>query len=151
MKKSTKTNASATVVNAKMLSDLNAIGITETLKTKNEGKSIFKKEFSDKTNRTKCRTKFLNAVQLYLLHVAHNNDVKAKEELSRIKEIAKIYYIAENKFADVADYSSANMDENKRSAIKMFIELQNVVAPKKECTKKIVVSVDAEKEIEIKK
>lgn len=148
-----KSNAVVVSTNVEMLQKLNAIGITETLKEKNAGKSIFKKEFNNKTDRTSCRTKFINAVQMYLLHCAHNKKELADAQLIIASNVATKYYVAENKFLSASDYYSSNMDENKRSAINMFIEMQNVkeikiVAPKKAKVQKIVAPVlDAVEEI----
>lgn len=109
--------------NVEMLQKLNAIGITESLKEKNSGKSIFKTEFNNKKDRTQCRTKFINAVGLYLLFTAKGNKDLADKNLIIASEIAEKYYIAETEFKNVSDYASANMEENKREQIKMFIDL----------------------------
>lgn len=114
--------------NVELLQKLNAIGITENLKEKNSGKSIFKTEFNNKKDRTQCRTKFINAVGLYLLFTAKGNKDLADKNLIIASEIAEKYYVAETKFENVADYASANMEENKREQIKMFIDL---ITPKK--------------------
>lgn len=134
MKNSVKKSTTiVSTVNTKMLSQINALGITDALKEKGTSKSIFKKDFNNKTDRTSCRTKFLSAISLYLLNVAHNKKDLADKNLSLAKDIAKKYYLAEDKFADVADYASSNMDAQKRSAVAMFIDIQKEnVAPKKE-------------------
>src|SRR6478735_6863851 len=54
------------------LDKLNAIGITDRLKDKSEKKKIFKSEFNNKADRSKCRDKFFNYVSLFLLQLAHN-------------------------------------------------------------------------------
>lgn len=125
-----------------LLSKLNAIGITDALKA-NGAKSIFKKEFSNKAERTKCRTKFLNSISIYLLHIAHDKKELADKELINIRAIANTYYLANDTFANVDDYATNNMEENKRSLIKMFIEN----APKAEIKEKKVRAPKKKKEI----
>ena len=118
-----------TTVNTEMLNKLSAIAITEKLNEKNSVRSIFKKEFNNKKDRTACRTKLHNAIAMYLLHVAHNKVELAAEKLTLAKDIAKKYYVAEDKFTSVADYANANMEENKKEALKLFIE---TIAPAKD-------------------
>lgn len=134
-------------VNNALLAKINSIGITENLKQKNSGKSIFKKEFNNKSDRTTCRTKFINAVQMFLLHTARNKKELADAQLKSAKDVADKHYIAGASFKNLSDYASNNMDNNKRESIKMFIELNADVAPVKEKkvrTKKlkIIVPVD---------
>lgn len=118
-------------VNAELLNKLTALSITENLKEKSAKKSIFKKEFNNKQDRTKCRSMFLNAVQLFLLNTAHNKTELAKEQLNKIVECAKKYYLAEDKFLSASDYYTENLGEDKKGAIKLFIELMQKNAPKK--------------------
>ena len=136
-------------INKKMLDALNAIGITDKLKSLG-GKSIFKKEFNNKTDRTKCRNQFQNSISIYLLHVAHNKADLAKVEHAKIVAIADKYYIAESAFKNKSDYCTDNMDENKKELINMFIALQ-ADAPVQEKKKRITnKKVDApKKEIEL--
>lgn len=110
-------------LSAEMLDALTALNISEDIKQNADRKSIFKKEFNNKADRTKCRNKFLNSVSLYLLHVQHNKEDKAIEQLALIKECANHYYIAGETFSKVEDYCSNTMDENKRNLIKMFINI----------------------------
>lgn len=107
----------------KLLSALNAIGITDKLKSKG-AKSIFKKDFNNKSDRTKCRNSFQNCIGLYLLNVAHNKKELSDKYLKDIKDIANKYYIAEISFANVSDYCTDNMDESKKELIKLFIANQ---------------------------
>jgi len=140
-----KSEKNVSTINKEMLAQLNKIGITDAIKEKGTSKSIFKKEFNNKTDRTSCRTKFINGVQMYLIHLAHNKVELASAKLKEIKDVAKKYYLSEDKFADASDYCSSNMEENKREAIKLFISLQT---PKEEKEKKArTPRVKKEKEI----
>lgn len=113
-------------INHDLLSALSAIGITDSLKEKG-GKSIFKKEFNNKTDRTSCRNKFQNALSVYLLHVAHNKQSLADEKLIEIKSIADKYYIAGASFKNKSDYCTDNMQADKKELISLFIGLQNAI------------------------
>lgn len=103
-----------------LLSALNAIGITDKLKAKS-GKSIFKSEFNNKSDRTKCRNAFQNSISLYLLHLAKDKKDLAQAEFVKIKSIADKYYIAESSFKNKADYCTDNMEDNKKELIALFI------------------------------
>jgi hypothetical protein len=118
-------NSDAQITND-LLSALNAIGITDKLKEKG-GKSIFKKEFNNKTDRTSCRNKFQNLISVYLLHIAHNKADLAGQKLIEINAIAQKYYVAEISFTNVEDYASTNMDENKRALVGLFIKNQKEI------------------------
>lgn len=109
-----------------MLKALSALGVkTEILSS--GGKSIFKKEFNNKTDRTKCRNAFQSSLQRYLVHTAHNKKDLADKELLVLKGIADKYYLAESAFKNVSDYCTDNMQADKRSLIKMFIDIQNPI------------------------
>lgn len=118
-------NSDAPVSNEKLLEQLSALNITDKLKKSSDNRSVFKKEFSNKSDRTKCRTKFLNAISLYLLNVAHNKKELAEKELSKAKEIASMYYVAEDNFKNYSDYCTENMEQQKKDTIKLFIETIN--------------------------
>lgn len=115
-------NNSTASVNNDLLNKLSAMNITDKIKKSSETRSVFKKEFNNKSDRTKCRTKFLNAISLYLLNKAHNKIDLANAELSKAKDIAKQYYVAEDKFLVYSDYCTENLDADKKNAIKLFIE-----------------------------
>lgn len=136
-----KNSANVSTVNNALLAKINAIGITENLKEKNSGKSIFKKEFNNKTDRTACRTKFINAVQMFLLQTAHNKLESAQAQMKIASDVADKYYLAGATFKNVSDYASNNMEENKKESIKLFLELcATLDAPIKE--KKVRVKKD---------
>ena len=107
-----------------LLNQLNAIGITDQLKSKG-AKSIFKKDFNNKADRTKCRNAFQNSISLYLLHLAKDKKDLADAELIKIKGIAEKYYLAEISFKNVSDYATDNMDANKKGLIELFINQYN--------------------------
>lgn len=100
-----------------------ALNISESIKKNADRKSIFKKEFNNKADRTKCRTKFLNAISLFLLHTSHAKADLAIESLQKAREIANIYYVAGSTFTNYLDYCSENMDDNKKNLIKMFCKV----------------------------
>src|SRR2546429_515973 len=78
-KKSVQPKEKKVDANVLTLDKLSALGITEKIKEKASNKSIFKKEFCNKADRSKCRDKFLNAIQLFLLFSAKQNKEKAAE------------------------------------------------------------------------
>jgi hypothetical protein len=108
--------------NSEKLAKLTAIGITENAKQNGSKKSIFHPAFNNKADRTKCRNLMQNAIALFLLHDAKGKSELATEQLARITECAKKYYVASDAFSNYADYCTENMDENKKGAIKLFIE-----------------------------
>lgn len=115
-----------TDVNTDLLNKLSAMNITDKLKKTSESRSVFKKEFNNKSDRTKCRTKFIGAISMYLLHIAHNKIDLAKKELDVAIELANKYYVAESAFKNYTDYCTENMEQNKKDAIKLFCEMQTV-------------------------
>lgn len=114
-------------INHDLLNALNALGISDTIK-ENGSKSIFKKEFNNKADRTKCRNSFQNAIALYLLHLAKNKLDLANDKLNEVKSIASKYYIAECAFKDKAQYCTDNMEDKKKELIAIFISSQQSVA-----------------------
>lgn len=100
---------------------LNAINVSKDIVKSAERKTIFKKEFNNKKDRTKCRTKFINAVELFILQLQKDKMEQALEYLEIVKSTAKHYYNAEDSFNNYLDYCSENMDENKKNVIKAFI------------------------------
>lgn len=116
---------SENVVNTDLLDALSAIGITEKTKKASNTRSVFKSEFNNKSDRTKCRTKFLSAIEQYLLHFAHNKAELAKKELNNAIEIANKYYSAESAFSDYSQYCTENMEDKKKNTIKLFIQTYN--------------------------
>lgn len=112
-------------INTDLLNQLTAVGITENVKLKNSKNQIFKKDINDKSKRQKVRTMLLNSISLYLLHTAHNKVDLAKESLDKIIDVCKASYLAEDSFKAYNDYCTENMDENKKGAIKLFIEVYN--------------------------
>lgn len=103
-----------------LLSKMNAIGLTEKVKQASAQRSVFKKEFNNKSDRTKCRTKFFNAIELCIIFLSKGNKEKAKEEYKKASEIAKMYYSAEDKFNVYSDYCTENNE--KKESVKLFIE-----------------------------
>jgi hypothetical protein len=113
------------------LDALNATMISNDLKASADRKTIFKKEFNNKKDRTKCRLAFQNAIGLYLSHIKHDKLDLAKDELEKINSIANHYYVAGNSFKSYSDYASNTMDELKIQMIKTFILVNadlNVIA-----------------------
>lgn len=109
--------------NDALLLKLNAIGITDKLSAKG-GKSIFKKEFNNKTDRTKCRNSFQNAIALYLMQSAKGKKDVASNHLKDAIAIADKYYIAGATFKNASDYCTDNMQSDKKELIKLFVEMQ---------------------------
>lgn len=109
-----------------LLKSLAALNISEkTVQKSSATRSIFKKDFNNKKDRTKCRNKFINSIQLYLIFISKDNKEGAEKELALAKEIAKTYYSAEDNFKNYSDYCTENMDEQKKGTIKLFVELLN--------------------------
>ena len=113
-----------TNVNPSILDKINALNISDKITEKGGKRSIFKKEFNNKSDRTKCRDKFINYVSLYLLQLKHNKKEDAEKYLNLAKEIASKYYVAESNFQNANDYCTENMQEEKKEIIKLFIEIQ---------------------------
>jgi hypothetical protein len=109
------------VLSQETLDTLLALNISETTVKNADRKTIFKKEFNNKKDRTKCRTKFLNAVERFLLFTMHKKQEQALECLADAKSVAKHYYNAEDSFKNYLDYCSENMDEAKKNVLKAFI------------------------------
>lgn len=117
------------VVNTEMLDALSALGITEKTKKASNTRSVFKAEYNNKSDRTKCRTKFLSAIELYLLHTAQNKKDLAEKELKNAVEIANKYYSAESAFANYSQYCTENIEDKKKNVIKFFIQTYNANKP----------------------
>lgn len=107
----------------KALSVMNAIGLTEKVKQASAQRSVFKKEFNNKSDRTKCRTKFFNALEQTIIFLAHDKKDLAKEQFLKAKEVANKYYVAESSFKVYSDYCTENNE--KKGSVKAFIELIN--------------------------
>lgn len=103
------------------LDKLNAKQISD--KVSAEKKSIFKKEFQTKQYRSSCRDKFQNAINRYMLFLQKGNKDLAEKHLLECKEIAKKFYLAEDKFQSASDYYTSGMNAEKRENIDLFIEL----------------------------
>ena len=130
-KKSSAKEDVQTNVNTSILDKINALNISEKITEKGGKRSIFKKEFNNKSDRTKCRDKFINYVSLYLLQLKHNKKEDAEKYLNLAKEISNKYYIAESNFQNANDYCTENMQEDKKGIIKLFIEIQKELNPTK--------------------
>ena len=125
MKNSKSTTAKKVIVSNEKLNALTALGITESIKEKSAKKTVFKAEFNNKQDRSKCRSLLLNAVQLFLLHDAHNKADLALEQLNKIKEVCAKYYVAETTFKVYSDYCTENLDALKKEQLKAFINIFN--------------------------
>lgn len=106
-----------------LLSKMNAIGLTEKVKQASAQRSVFKKEFNNKSDRTKCRTKFFNALELTIIFLAKGNKDLAKAEYNKAKDLADKYYVAESAFKVYSDYCTENNE--KKESVKLFIETIN--------------------------
>lgn len=111
-------------INHDLLKNLSALGIADKVIAQG-GKSIFKKDFNNKADRTKCRNAFQSALARMLVHTAHNKKDLADKELINIKAIADKYYLAESTFKNVGDYCTDNMQADKKGLIKLFIDIVN--------------------------
>lgn len=120
--------ASDSKLSQSTINDLLALNISENVKKSADRKTIFHKDYNNKADRTKCRTKFIKAVSLYILHLQHNKVEKANECLAEIKEIANKYYVAGDSFKNYLDYCSENMDDNKKEIIKSFVKVNAELA-----------------------
>lgn len=124
---SNKDGLSDAEINHDLLKSLGALGISNAIKSSG-GKSIFKKEFNNKQDRTKCRNAFQSTLARMLMFTAHNKKDLADKELISLKEIANKYYIAGDSFKNVSDYCTDNMQADKKGLIKLFIDTLNPVS-----------------------
>lgn len=111
---------------ADKLAKLAALGITDNIKESSNKKTIFKAEFNNKADRTKCRNIMFgekSAIGRFLLHDAKGKKEQAEIELNLIIATVKKYYVAEDKFSSAADYATNGMDENKRLYLAEFINV----------------------------
>ena len=102
-----------------LIDKINALQISEKVSA---NRSIFKKEFNNKNDRTRCRTQFQNAISLFLLNVSKGKNEIADEYLIKAKAIASKYYVAEDKFANATDYYVNGRDARTVELISTFID-----------------------------
>jgi len=119
-----------------VLDAMNALSLTDA-HSNHGNKSIFKKEYNDKTLRTKYRNMLIKIskveidggttevqkglVPQMLMQIKKNKIEDALKTFNEISEICKKVYVAEDKFEKAEDYFSGNRSAETQNILKAFI------------------------------